>query len=215
VAYISDGYLGFEMTWLDRFYEANRKMKKLSLGSKIDLIEVKEHHEGDHSEGADPHYWVSPQAAMTIAESVKNLLTELNPVKKAEYEARFKILADTIAAIDSLATRLFSEFRGGTFMIFHPALAYLARDYGLNQVAVENEGKEPTPSSMKKLIDIAGEKKIRVIFIQKGFDTKNAGAIASETGARLVPVDPLSGDWPASMREIIYAVHSSLVISSK
>ena len=38
VAYISNGYLGFEMTWLDRFYEMNRKMKKLSLGDSIDPI---------------------------------------------------------------------------------------------------------------------------------------------------------------------------------
>jgi zinc transport system substrate-binding protein len=215
VAYISDGYLGFEMTWLDRFYEANNKMKKLSLGSTIDLIESEEHREGGHSEGADPHFWVSPKSAMNIAASVRNLLTDLRPEKKAEFDARYKILTDTIAVIDTLATKLFSEFRGKSFMIFHPALGYLARDYGLSQIAVENEGKEPTPSSMKKLIDIAGEKKIKVIFIQKGFDTKNAGAIALETGAELVAIDPLSEDWPGSVREILNAIHRSLVISSK
>ena len=173
------------------------------------------HHEDGHSEGADPHYWVSPKSAMAIAGSVRAMLTELNPAGKEEYDARYKIVTDTIAAIDTLATKLFSEFRGGTFMIFHPSLGYLARDYGLTQIAVENEGKEPTPSSMKKLIDIAGEKKIKVIFIQKGFDTKNAGAIARETGAELIPVDPLSEDWPGSLREIIYAIHRSLIISSK
>jgi zinc transport system substrate-binding protein len=215
VAYISDGYLGFEMTWLDRFYEANRKMEKLTLGTTIDLIEAEEHHEGGHSEGADPHYWVSPKSAMVIAGSVRTMMTGLKPEKKAEYDARYKILTDTIAAIDSLATKMFSDFRGKSFMIFHPALGYIARDYGLDQIAVENEGKEPTPSSMRKLIDIAGEKKIKVIFIQKGFDTKNAGAIALETGAELVAIDPLSEDWPQSVREIINAIHNSLVISSK
>jgi zinc transport system substrate-binding protein len=215
LAYISDGYLGFEMTWLNRFYEANRKMRKLSLGEKVDLIASDEHHDGDHTEGADPHYWVSPRSAMTIAGSVRSLLTELNPGKKAEYDANFEMLADTISAIDSLATRLFSGFPGGTFMIFHPSLGYLARDYGLVQVSVEKDGKEPTPSSMKELIDLAEEKKIKLILIQKGFDTKNAGAIALETGARLVAVDPMSEDWPRSTREIINAIHRSLVISSK
>jgi len=215
LAYISDGHLGFEMTWLEKFYEANLKMKKLSLGSSIDLIEEEEHHGGGHSEGADPHYWVSPRSAMIIAGSVRTLLCDLKPEKKAEYDARYKILADTIAAIDSLATRMFDRFRGKSFMIFHPALGYIARDYGLDQIAVENEGKEPTPSSMKELIDIAGEKKLKLIFIQKGFDTKNAGAIALETGAELVPIDPLSEDWPGSVREIINAIHRSLVISSK
>jgi zinc transport system substrate-binding protein len=215
VAYISDGYLGFEMTWLDRFYEANRKMKKLSLGSSIDLIKAEENHEGGHSEGADPHFWVSPKSAMIIAASVRTMLSELNPEKKTEYDARYKILTDTITAIDSLARKTFSGFRGKSFMIFHPALGYLARDYGLEQIAVENEGKEPTPSSMRKLIDIAGKERIKIIFIQKGFDTKNAGAIALETGAELFAVDPLSEDWPGSVREIINAIHRSLVISSK
>ena len=215
VAYISDGYLGFELTWLEKFYEANRKMRKLSLGDKIDLIEAAENQRGSHTEGADPHYWVSPKSAMVIAGSVRTLLTELNPEKRAEYDKRYEVLTDSISALDSLATRLFSGFRGGTFMIFHPALGYLARDYGLVQVAVENEGKEPTPSSMKTLIDQAGEKNLKIIFIQKGFDTKNAGAIALETGAELVAVDPMSENWPGSVREIINEIHRSLVISSK
>jgi zinc transport system substrate-binding protein len=214
VAYISNGNLGFEMTWLDRFYEANRNMKKLSLGSSVDLIISEEHHEG-HSEGADPHYWVSPVEAQKIASQIRTLLIELDPGKKDEYEARFRILSDTIAAIGSLASELFEPFKGGAFMIFHPALGYIARDYSLNQIAVEREGKEPTPSSMKELIDTAKEKRIRVIFIQRGFDTKNAGAIASETGAELVEIDPLSGDWAVSSREIIHAIHNSLLLSSK
>jgi zinc transport system substrate-binding protein len=215
VAYISDGYLGFELTWLEKFYEANRKMRKLSLGDKIDLIEAAEDQVGSHTEGADPHYWVSPKSALVIAGSVRTLLTELNPEKKAEYDKRYEVLTDSISKLDSLATKLFSGFRGGTFMIFHPALGYLARDYGLVQLAVENEGKEPTPSSMKKLIDLAGEKKLKIIFIQRGFDTKNAGAIAVETGAELVAVDPMSEDWPGSVREIINEIFRSLVISSK
>ena len=62
-AYISNGYLGFEMTWLDRFYETNTGMKKLNLGESIDPIESEHHHEGDNLEGADPHYWVSPKCA--------------------------------------------------------------------------------------------------------------------------------------------------------
>ena len=64
VGYISNGYLGFEMNWLDRFYETNRSMKKLSLGDKIDPIESEHQHEGEHVEGADPHYWVSPKCAV-------------------------------------------------------------------------------------------------------------------------------------------------------
>jgi zinc transport system substrate-binding protein len=110
---------------------------------------------------------------------------------------------------------MFAGFEGKSFMIFHPALGYLARDYGLNQIAVEKEGKEPSPSFMKDLIDMAKSRNIKVIFIQKGFDTKNAGEIASETGATLRPIDPLAEEWPKAVSDIIDAVHESLVKSSK
>ena len=69
-------------------------------------------------------------------------------------------------------------------MIYHPNLAYLARDYGLEEIPVEYEGKEPPPSRMKELIDLARKDKMKTIFVQKEYDTKNAKAIADEIGAR-------------------------------
>jgi zinc transport system substrate-binding protein len=215
VAYISDGYLGFEMTWLDRFYETNRKMKKLSLGDNIDLIHLAEHSDDGHLEGADPHYWVSPKSALVIAASIKSLLIELNPKNREKYETNYFNLLKAIQEIDNKTKELFSGYQNKSFMIFHPTLGYLARDYGLNQVAVENEGKEPTPSTLKALIDRAKSENIKVIFVQKEYDKKNARAIASETGAVIEQIDPLSENWPGAVMEIINALHNSLVGSEK
>jgi zinc transport system substrate-binding protein len=214
VAYISDGYLGFEITWLDRFYEASKGMKKLTLGRSIELIESAEHHAGEHSEGADPHFWIAPRSAKIIASSVKELLCELKPERRSVYEQNFSSLSDTIDYYDKLATSLFSEYKGKSFMIYHPALGYIARDYDLNQISVETEGKEPNPSSLRDFIDRAGNENIRIILVQKGFDTKNARAIASEIGAELKEIDPLDENWPQSVKDIITAIHESIKISS-
>lgn len=215
LAYISNGYLGFEMTWLDRFYESNRNMKRLSLGNNIDLIKPEEHTGDGHLEGADPHYWVSPQCAFIMASSILDLLCELKPENSGKYEQNYSVLIRTIAAIDTTARELLSEHKGGFFMIFHPALSYFARDYGLNQIAVEEDGKEPTPSKMKALIDKAREKDIKVILVQKGFDMKNANAIASETGANVQIIDPLSESWKESMIGIINAIHDGFTKNGK
>jgi zinc transport system substrate-binding protein len=215
VAYISDGYLGFEMTWLDRFYETNRKMKKLSLGDNIDLIHPAEHSDNGYPEGADPHYWVSPKSALVIAASIKSLLIELNPGNREKYETNYFNLLKAIQEIDNKTKGLFSGYQNKSFMIFHPTLGYLARDYGLNQIAVENEGKEPTPSTLKALIDRAKSENIKVIFVQKEYDTKNARTIASETGAVIEQIDPLSENWPGAVMEIINALYNSFVGSEK
>ncbi len=209
VAYVSDGYLGFEITWLDRFYETNKTMKKLSLGEKIDLIKPTEKSDIHDVEGADPHFWVSPKNALIISSEIKALLSDLNPERKDIYDQNYRQLCEKVKALDSIASVSFKPYKGLPFMTFHPTLAYLARDYDLVEVAVENEGKEPTPSSLKSLIDIVREKNIKTIFVQREYDTKNASAIASETGAILETVDPLGEDWYSSEIQIINAIAKS------
>jgi len=209
VAYVSDGYLGFEMTWLDRFYETNPHMRRLSLGQNIDLIKPVGNTESGNVEGADPHFWVSPLCALKMADAIKSLLTDINPDKREKYELNYSNLVKSINDLDSKARELYSGNSNRSFMTFHPTLGYLARDYGLNQIAVEKEGKEPTPSSMKELIDIGKAEKINVIFVQREYDTKNARAIAAETGAVLEIIDPLSENWAASEQQIIDAVYKS------
>jgi zinc transport system substrate-binding protein len=215
VAYISNGYLGFEMTWLDRFYETNQSMRKLSVGDKIDPIVTRHDHEGIHTEGADPHYWISPKCAIVIASSIKELLFQLNPPGKEKYESNYQSLLIEIMRLDSLAQKQFSNLKSRSFMIFHPNLGYLAKDYGLEEISVEFEGKEPPPSRIKELIDRARMDGLKTIFVQKEYDIKNAKAIANEINAEVVIIDPLSENWLKATTDIINSLHESLIRSSK
>lgn len=209
-AYISDGYLGFEMTWLDRFYETNSRMKKLNLGKSIDPIFSADRGDDDHMEGADPHYWVSPLSAMSVASSVRELLIDLNPSGAGRYVENYEALLSDIRNLDNKAQQLFFETHRKSFMIYHPNLAYLARDYGLKEIAVEFEGKEPPPSRMKALIDVARQDSIKEIFVQREYDTRNARAIAREINAEIVIIDPLSEDWLKATTDIIEKLKKSL-----
>lgn len=215
VAYISNGYLGFEMNWLDRFYEINSSMKRLSLGDKIDPLSSGHQHEGEHVEVADPHYWVSPKSALIMASSVKEFLSGLNPLQKDKYETNYKALVLKIQEVDNKAEQLFAGLQNKSFMIYHPNLAYLARDYGLEEIPVEFEGKEPPPSRIRELIDRARKDKLKIIFVQREYDTKNAKAIAGEIGARIKIIDPLSENWLEETTDIILSLHDSLIESSK
>ena len=203
--------MGFEITWLDRFYEMNRSMVKLTLGEKIDLIANENEHEGKYVEGADPHFWISPKSAKIISKHVKDLICKLNKAGKEKYESNYSRLIGIINEADSLATRLFSEFQGRAFMIYHPNLAYIARDYGLIEVPVEFEGKEPPPSRLKELIDFARNTKIKTIFVQREYDSKNAKEIAREIGGKIRIIDPLSENWHESTIDIINALYNSFI----
>jgi len=209
VAYVSNGYLGFEITWLDRFYEMNRNMKKINLGDVIEPI-VPDHQDEDHHfESADPHYWVSPICAREMASSLKDFLIELDPGNRDQYEKNYKDLLGKISEVDSRAKELTSPGGKRTFMIYHPNLAYLARDYGLEEISVEFEGKEPDPSRLIKLIDRAKKDNLKAILVQREYDTKNARVVADEVGAKVVIIDPLSEDWYSSTNEIISVLKNS------
>ncbi len=170
-------------------------------------------HEGErhatHGHGGpDPHYWMSPLSARIFAEDIKNFLTELNPDSSVKYEANLVILNKRIAEVDSLVRQAMLTASNRTVMIYHPALAYMGRDYGFEQVSFEDEGKSPSPARMKELIDLARAKKIKTIFIQAEYDLRNAQSLSKETGAELIVINPMNRNWPEAVVEVAKAVGS-------
>ena len=212
-AYISNGFMGFEMTWLDRFLEVNNSMKLLALSNNIDPIEPHDHHDhhhGEEAEIADPHYWVSPDCAKIMAQNLKEFLIALKPERREFYETNCAKLDSIIDNIDNEARQLFENCARRAFMIYHPNLGYLARYYNLEEISVEYEGKEPSPARLRYLINRARAENLKVIFVQKEYDVRNARTIANEIGAEVVIIDPLSEDWENATREIIELVYKSL-----
>ena len=108
-----------------------------------------------------------------------------------------QIFAQTDANI-----RLLLENADNTFLIYHPALSYFARDYGLKQICIEEDGKEPSPAQLKALIETCKKENANVIFVQQEFDMRNALLIAGELGVGVVPINPLSYDWQKEMINI-------------
>jgi len=202
-AYISDGYLDFEITWLDRFYSVNPQMIKLRLADSLDLLSGDEDHQS-----ADPHFWLSPVEALKIAGMVKNLLCRLNPTECLKYTENYNALADSIEKIHARAGELLKPFAGQTIVTFHHTLGYFARDYNLKHVSIEHEGKEPSPSWLKEVTDEVKRNNIRAIIVQREFDVRTAKVIAAETGAELKYIETLSADWFGSVNGIIDAVYA-------
>lgn len=203
-AIILNGYLGYEMAWGDRITGINRDIALLRLADSQDLVYGEAHRHGDHFHysGVDPHFWTSPVAALKMADDILSFLRSIYPDRAGEFESNHGRLVITINEVAARLESLLGDYRGESFMIFHPALTYLARDYGLNQVSVEVDGKEPSPAQMKSFIDQGVEKGIAVIFVQKEFDRRNAEAIADEINAAVVEIDPLNREWPETVISI-------------
>ena len=177
-------------------------------GSGIDLLkspeeeEEHDHHHHHHPGGVDPHTWSSISGAKVIAKNTLDAFVSLDPENKEYYQANYEQLTKEIGETEKTVSSLLHSLDNKTFIIYHPALTYLANEYGLTQLCIEMDGKEPSPAQLKELVETAREHNAKVVFIQREFDQKNAELIAKETGCRLIPINPLDYDWGKEMIHI-------------
>ena len=206
-AYFRIGYIGFEQAWMKKLEANCPNMKVYNTSKGIDLIRDKGHWHGDHFHegGVEPHVWNSTQNALIIADNIYQALCELDSTHQVDYQKRLDVLKQTIRQTDA-NVRTLLENADSTFLIYHPALSYFARDYGLKQVSIEEGGKEPSPAQLKALIETCRNENVHTIFVQQEFDQRNAQLIANELGVNIVSINPLSYDWVKEMIRIAEAL---------
>ena len=194
---------------MDRLIDNTPHIQIFDTSKDIDLILGEAHDHGDHQHagGVEPHIWNSTNNALIIARNTYKALCQLDKENEAYYLNRYDSLCQRIMHTDSIIRKTLQQ-PGTTqsFMIYHPALSYFARDYGLQQISIEEGGKEPSPAHLKDLVDLCRQEDVRIIFIQPEFDRRNAEIIARETGTGIVPINPLSYNWEAEMLAVAQAL---------
>ncbi len=206
--YIRIGHIEFEKSWMKKIRDINPEMLVVDQSVVANLIEPEnshqnEHeHEGHHHHGVDPHIWTSPKEVKKQVDFLYQYLIKTYPEFDPDFTKNYNSFIREIDSLDSYIIKQLKLCRGNKFMIFHPALSYFARDYGLVQISIEIDGKEPTSANIHEIIEVAKKEEIKVIFVQKQFSTHNAEVIAEEINGRVVQIDPLSYNWPESIKMI-------------
>ena len=192
-AYFKIGHIEFEKGWDEKMKSISKELIFYDLSEGIALISGSDH--GDHHHGIDPHVWMSVKNVKQIATNILNALQELNPSKQEAYDENYLQFIHDLDSLDQWISEQLSSREHDMFLIFHPALTYYARDYGLEQESLEFEGKQPTPKHFKKITEKAKQHGIRYVFIQKQFDIENAQILANQINANIIEIDPLNEHW--------------------
>jgi len=158
----------------------------------------------------DPHLWMAPGYAEAAAFRLTEVLTELDPSGAPLYEANLRIFLGELWNLDRSIRGALAGLKQRRFLVQHPAWGYFANQYDLEQVAIEEEGKEPSPGQIVDLIERAREEDIHVIFVQTGISDRSARVIAREIDAQLVELDPLAYDWLDNLSRTADAFWSAL-----
>lgn len=201
LVYFRIGYIEFERTWFDESNIETGDLSIIDVSEGIDLLYEGKH--GGHAGGhVDPHIWMSPANVRIIAGNIAEFMAEADPANHRYYMDNLDQFKKELEQLDKEISSKLDNLQNRKFFIYHPALTYFAEDYGLEQIALEHEGKEPSPAYLKKLIDLSGIESVPVIFIQKQFEREKAITLANETGARIIRFDPLDENWMEQMRHI-------------
>lgn len=166
-------------------------------------------HQADAEQTPDPHVWASVKNARAICRTMADALVRIDPDNASEYEGNYQKYAAHLDSLDRAYAARLAGVTPRTFMVWHPSLAYFARDYGLEQLAVSSESKESSMKQLRKVIDEGRADSVRVFFYQTEFDSRQAQAVSDGVGATLVPISPQNYDWEKELTHIVDALAGS------
>ena len=199
--YIMNG-VGLEF-WMEKALSINEDMLVVDSSKGVELLSE----DGEHT---DPHIWMSLENAAVQLENICSGLIQLDPENREYYLQNKDDFLQEMRALDRQLNQTFAAKMNKNFIVYHPAWSYFARDYGLVQVPIMEEEKEPGPKYLAGLIDMARRDNITTIFVDPQFNPKSAEVIAREMNATIVVLDPLAEDYLQNMRHTGEEISKSL-----
>ncbi|MGB3221422.1 MAG: zinc ABC transporter substrate-binding protein [Desulforhopalus sp.] len=228
-AYFAIG-VPFESAWLGKISAVNPSMNVVHTDKDIEKIAMARHHHeeeanGEHHEEGhhgghhqnepsmhdtnpddhaipDPHIWLSPTLVKKQAEIMLETLTAILPDHVNFFDANYREFMKEIDTLHGFLKATFQGTEGRRFMVFHPSWGYFAKEYGLEQIPIEIEGKTPKPAQLAEIIQHARKNDIQVIFVQPQFSKKSAEVVAREIRGEVFFADPLAEDWLNNLKEV-------------
>ncbi len=193
------GTLGFEQTRLRQMAEATPGVETVALSRDVEPL-------AGAQGGDDPHIWMSPHNLTAMAAAACDALCRADSANAGEYRARLAAFASRMEHTDSVLSARVKPLRHRAFLIYHPALGHFARQYGLTQIAVEQDGREPSAARMRQLETESRAAGVKRVFVSEEHAGRAARRLARSVGARVVDINPLVYDVPTEMSRIADAL---------
>ncbi len=209
--YLKVGNIGFEQTWMKKLQDNAPDMKVIDTSVGITPAKTP-------GGNFDPHVWMSCKNARIIAGNILKALCELAPKDKQFFEKNYLSLIKIIDRRDSAIKQSFKDHpeMARKFVIYHPILTYFARDYQLEQLAIEEEGREPSAAQLKSLINRSRKENIKYCIIQAEFANRNTTTFINESHTKPMQINPLQGEWNWAMQEASMAIlGKEMVVAGK
>lgn len=168
---------------------------------------------GDHGE-PDPHIWLSPENAKTMAQNICDGLVARYPQHQAKMEENLTVLLSDLDELQAYGDEALKDLSCREIITFHDGFAYLAQAFDLTILkSIEEEhGSEASAKDLSQLIDLVKSHDLPAIFTEANGSDSAASVIAGETGAKIYQLTTaMSGDdYFSAMRANIDTLKEAL-----
>jgi len=186
----------FEKAWLNKFTDINPNIRVVDFGKYI-------------KRDKNPHIWLDPILLIKQAKVVKDTLIQIDPKNKTLYNKNYHKFIKKMETLDITIQNLLSNIKNRKFIIFHPNLYYFAKRYNLDEIALEKEGKEASIRYLLKIIKIAKQNNIKVVFTAPEFSQKSAKFLAYKIGAKIIKFSALDYDIYKNLLKVSKILHDN------
>jgi zinc transport system substrate-binding protein len=190
---------------------ANPKIRIETLSQNMPLPEP----EADPGEEAgEPHIWLDPVKAGTMARLISKDLVALRPQQADSLQSMALRATARLYALDQECRKAFAPVRDVPFAALHGGMNHLVTRYHLSQIAVIEifPGREPSPKYLAQVVSSIRNTGARAVFSEPQLSPQMAEVVGKEAGVPVVEIDTIGG-VPGKMtyEELIHAVVSTLV----
>lgn len=214
--YVKVGWIGFERTRLPQIIQNAPHTTLVDSSDGVEMVESGVHHVHTHDQmphhaaendiTADPHIWLSCKNAKVMAQNIYKAVVKDMPKDSVFFKQRLDKLIAQIEQTDKRIRQEWSKGKQESFLIYHPILTYFAKEYGLQQIALEQEGREPSVAQLQKMLMGAQQKQVKTLLVFKAYNTKSVQMVATTLQIEPTTIDPLAYNWCNEMVVIAQAL---------
>lgn len=202
--------IGFE-NWVEKIDSNNFSGKIIDTSTGILIRNSATEHNEKHIEhthnSGDPHIWLNPVYAKIQVQTIADAFSDSDPDNEDYYQ---KNAVTYIQQLDELNFKIRNELSSCNkdFVAFHNAFSYFSEEYGLNQhtiISSNDPHGEVTAKTLERIISLAREQNIHIIFSEENVDIRTSETIANEINGKVLVLSPLEvdsgGTYISSMTE--------------
>jgi zinc transport system substrate-binding protein len=157
----------------------------------------------------DPHDWLSLANARQMVNTTARAYCARDPAHCDLYLTNRDRYLSRLQEADDRIRATLAGARITTFLVVHPAWGYFAREYGLTELAIEKEGKEPSASELAGLVETARLTGVQVVFVEPQFSRREADILAAQIHGRVEILDPLAADYLDNLERVAEALRDA------